>query len=109
MRPQKAARLPWSATMKTLPPSPRRHWRKSASAFRRPFPWPASATRRVWAEALTPPLTTVRQPAADIAKAAIAALYEMHEAETPEAVTERDISLPGRLITRASCASPARA
>ena len=65
-------------------------------------------------EALTPPLTTVRQPAADIAKAAIAALYEMHEAEMPEAVTERDsserdISLPGRLITRASCASPGSA
>ena len=59
------------------------------------------------AEAMTPSLTVVRPPVAQIAKEAIAALYGLHEAETPEAVTERDICLPGQLITRASCASPA--
>ena len=57
-------------------------------------------------EALTPPLTVIRLPVADLAKAAIAALYEMHDAEASDAVTERDISLPVQLITRASCASP---
>ncbi len=60
------------------------------------------------AEALTPPLTVIRQPAPAIAKAAVAALYQLHDAKSSEAVTERDISLPGRLVTRASCASPAR-
>ncbi len=59
-------------------------------------------------EALTPPLTVIRLPVAELAKAAIAALYEMHDAETPDAVTERDITLPVQLITRASCASPER-
>lgn len=58
------------------------------------------------AEALTPPLTVIRQPVAALAKAAIAALYEMHDAETPDAVSERNISLPVQLITRASCACP---
>lgn len=60
------------------------------------------------AEALTPSLTVVRQPVAEIAKAAIAALYHLHEAETLEVAIERDISLPGRLVTRASCGSPLR-
>ncbi len=60
------------------------------------------------AEALTPPLTVIRRPVAQIAKTAVTALYEMHEAEMPDAMTERDISLPGQLILRASCASPAR-
>ena len=60
------------------------------------------------AEALTPPLTVIRPPVAALAKAAIAALYEMHDAETPDAVTERDISLPVQFIPRASCASPER-
>jgi len=60
------------------------------------------------AEAQTPPLTVIRLPVAALTKAAIASLYEMHDAETPEAVTERDISLPVQLITRSSCASPER-
>ncbi len=58
------------------------------------------------AEALTPPLTVVRQPAPQIAKAAIEALYQAHDADSAEAVSERDICLPGQLIVRASCASP---
>ena len=58
------------------------------------------------AEALTPSLTVIRQPVAEIAKATIAALYQMHEPEAAEMAVERDISLPGRLITRASCGSP---
>ncbi len=61
------------------------------------------------AEALTPPLTVIRLPAAALAKAAITALYALHDAETPEAVPERDISLPVQLITRASCSSPSAA
>ena len=60
------------------------------------------------AEALTPPLTVIRQPAAQIAKAAVAALYQLHDAEAFDAVSERDVSLTGQLISRASCAPPAR-
>ena len=58
------------------------------------------------AEALTPPLTVVRQPVPEIAKAAVAALYQAHETQAAESETPRDISLPGLLITRASCAPP---
>lgn len=58
------------------------------------------------AEALTPPLTTIRRPMTQIAQAAIAALYRLHEAQTPEAAGERDICLPGQLVIRASCAPP---
>jgi len=58
------------------------------------------------AEALTPPLTVVRQPVPQIAKAAITALYQAHETEKADPAPERDISLPGLLITRASCAPP---
>ena len=58
------------------------------------------------AEALTPPLTVVRQPIPQIAKAAITALYQSHETQPSDSETARDISLPGLLITRASCAPP---
>ena len=63
------------------------------------------------AEALTPPLTVVRQPVPEIAKAAVAALYQSHEiqareTQATEADNALDISLPGLLITRASCAPP---
>ena len=58
------------------------------------------------AEALTPPLTVVRQPAAQIAKAAVAALYQIHAAAGAELPQAPDISLPGLLIPRASCAPP---
>jgi LacI family transcriptional regulator len=64
------------------------------------------------AEALTPPLTVVRRPIADLAKAAVAALYQAHEPPGAagtgggEPETVRDISLPGLLIIRASCAAP---
>jgi len=60
------------------------------------------------AEALTPSLTVIRPPVPSLAKAAMTALYALHEAETPEAVEERDICQPVQLITRASCASPFR-
>jgi DNA-binding LacI/PurR family transcriptional regulator len=59
------------------------------------------------AEALTPPLTVIRQPTAQIAKAAIQALYQIHDAAGAEISLVQDISLPGLLITRASCAPPA--
>ena len=58
------------------------------------------------AEALTPPLTVISHPVAALAKAAIAALYELHDAQTTDAVTERDHSLSVQLITRSSCARP---
>ena len=61
------------------------------------------------AEALTPPLTTVRPPTMQIAQAAIAALYRLHDAEPDSPAIETDISLPGRLVPRASCAAPAAA
>ena len=58
------------------------------------------------AEALTPPLTVVRQPVPEIARAAVAALYEVHGTQAADAEAAPDISLPGLLITRASCAAP---
>ncbi len=58
------------------------------------------------AEALTPPLTVVRQPVPEIARAAIAALYQAHDTQAGEAEAAQDVSLPGLLITRASCAPP---
>lgn len=61
------------------------------------------------AEALTPPLTTIRPPAAALASAAVAALYRLHDADAGEASApdDFDISLPGPLVVRASCAPPA--
>ena len=58
------------------------------------------------AEALTPPLTTVRPPVMQMAQAAIAALYRLHDAEADGPPLETDISLLGRLVLRASCAAP---
>lgn len=60
------------------------------------------------AEALSPALTVIRQPAATLAKAAIAALYQRHETKSFEAASKSDISLPVQLIIRASCTSPER-
>ena len=62
------------------------------------------------AEALTPPLTVIRLPVFKIAQSAVSALYRLHEAAASgEAalVTETDVSLPGRLVLRGSCAAPA--
>lgn len=69
------------------------------------------------AEALTPPLTVIRPPVIQIAQAAVAALYRLHDASPdnpdfeeadPDAAApmEADICLPGRLVVRASCAAP---
>ncbi len=61
------------------------------------------------AEALTPPLTTIRPPAAALASSAVAALYRLHDAAAGEADAPDsfDISLPGELVVRSSCAAPA--
>ena len=56
------------------------------------------------AEALTPPLTTMRPPAPELARRAVAALYAIHD--TPDAARETDVALPGRLMVRGSCAPP---
>ena len=56
------------------------------------------------AEALTPPLTTIRPPTPELARQAVAALYGIHD--TPDEAREADVALPGRLIVRGSCASP---
>ena len=57
---------------------------------------------------LTPPLTVIRQPVAQLAAAAVAALYRLHDAESPEA-HGTGTSPAGGLMVRASCAPPARA
>lgn len=59
------------------------------------------------AESLTPPLTTVRQPVAEIAYAAISQLYLLHEASSDGSAVH-DLALPGELVVRASCAPPTR-
>lgn len=56
------------------------------------------------AEALTPPLTTIRPPAPELARRAVAALYSIHD--TPDVTRETDVALPGRLMVRGSCAPP---
>ncbi|MGI4791880.1 MAG: LacI family DNA-binding transcriptional regulator [Janthinobacterium lividum] len=64
------------------------------------------------AEALTPPLTVIRQPVPQMAQSAVSALYRLHEtaANRPAVVSsEPDICLPGKLVQRASCAPPASA
>lgn len=63
------------------------------------------------AEALTPPLTVIRLPVFQMALAAVTALYRMHETLSSEASVvepEPDLCFPGQLVTRASCAAPAR-
>jgi LacI family transcriptional regulator len=60
------------------------------------------------AEALTPPLTTVRQPMALMADAAISRLYLLHDADTLEVSEPQDLSFPGELVVRSSCAAPAQ-
>ena len=64
------------------------------------------------AEALTPPLTVVRSPVPEIAQAAVGVLYRLHDAAAAGetlAPAEMDISLPGQVVRRASCAPPASA
>ncbi len=59
------------------------------------------------AEALTPPLTVIRPPAAQMAQAAISLLYRLHDAAAagePLPHSEMEVSLPGQLVRRASCA-----
>ncbi len=56
------------------------------------------------AEALTPPLTTIRPPAPELARRAVTALYGIHD--TPDEAREADVALPGRLMVRGSCAPP---
>ncbi len=58
------------------------------------------------AEALIPPLTTVRQPVAELAASAISYLYLLHDSEHPDEVQPRDVTLPVELVIRASCAPP---
>ena len=62
------------------------------------------------AEALTPPLTVIRPPVPRLAQAAVEVLYRLHDAAASNAslpAADMDIRLPGELIRRASCASPA--
>ncbi len=64
------------------------------------------------AEALTPPLTVIRPPVAQMAQAAISLLYRLHDAAAsaePLPQSEMEASLPGQLVRRASCAPPASA
>lgn len=63
------------------------------------------------AEALTPPLTAVRAPAARLAAAAVAVLYQQREDATAKPKDEADAApldraFSGQLIVRASCAPP---
>ncbi len=59
------------------------------------------------AEALTPPLTTVRQPAALMAQAAIDQLYLLHDSDQPDHLEHPNLAFSGELVVRASCAAPA--
>ena len=62
------------------------------------------------AEALTPPLTVIRPPVPQLAQAAVEMLYRLHDAAAsgePLPPSEMEISLPGQLLRRASCAPPA--
>ncbi len=56
-------------------------------------------------EALTPPLTSIRLPLAQMAAAAVAQLYRLHDAEDPGHIDHPDLSFPGELIVRAACAA----
>ncbi|MBV9848730.1 MAG: LacI family DNA-binding transcriptional regulator [Armatimonadetes bacterium] len=58
-------------------------------------------------EAMTPPLTTVREPVAQLAAAAITQLYRLHEAKVTDDPEQHDLAFPGELVMRASCAPPA--
>ena len=55
-------------------------------------------------EALTPPLTAIRQPVSRIALAAISQLYLLHDCDVPDQVGHPDLAFPGELVVRASCA-----
>jgi LacI family transcriptional regulator len=60
------------------------------------------------AEALSPPLTTVRAPLSQIATTAIAQLYALHrDADADKSFVgvehRRDIAYPGELVVRGSC------
>lgn len=55
-------------------------------------------------EVLTPPLTTIRRPLGRMAEAAITQLYRLRDAEDPARLERPDLSFPGELVIRASCA-----
>jgi LacI family transcriptional regulator len=59
-------------------------------------------------EALTPPLTTIRQPISQMASAAITQLYLLHDSDTPDQIEHADMAFPGELILRSSCGAAAR-
>lgn len=65
------------------------------------------------AEALTPPVTTVRPPLVQLATTAVAQLYSLHreiEGDDKSFIMgsdRRDIGYPGELVVRASCVAPA--
>ena len=55
-----------------------------------------------WFVHTDPPITTVAQPTADLARAAVRALADLIEGRTPQSVT-----LPARLVVRRSCGQDA--
>ncbi len=60
------------------------------------------------AEALTPPLTVIRPPVPQLAQAAVRLLYRLHDSAAvgePLPASDMEVSLPGQLIRRASCAA----
>ena len=59
------------------------------------------------AEAMIPPLTTMREPIAQLASVALEQLYRLHEAGVSEAAEPHDLAFPAELVIRASCAPPA--
>lgn len=59
------------------------------------------------AEDMIPPLTTVSEPVALLADAALTQLYLLHDEKVPDDPAQRDFVFPGALITRSSCAAPA--
>ena len=58
------------------------------------------------AESLIPPLTAVSEPVALLTAAAIEQLYLLHDAGMPDDPERRDLTFPGELVIRASCAPP---
>lgn len=59
------------------------------------------------ADSMIPPLTAFRQPTLKLADAAIRQLYALHDEEEESADSSpRDLSFPGELVTRSSCAPP---
>jgi LacI family transcriptional regulator len=59
------------------------------------------------AEDMIPALTTVAEPVALLADAALTQLTLLHDDQMPDDPAQHDLSFPGELIIRASCAVPA--